>query len=377
MQYFLQGKNIIFKDKAEQIKCYDFDHALHSEIPTANFIQKNYYQTAVSSISDILENNRKAKELDTLILNSQFFSCPGLIDSFIDRIGNETKIQSDLEFAISSQNLKSGYYSLVDISENESFHYNFAIDSNNYSLLEKTKLDNSKLKRVIANKFATTQADALFHSLFNYSNIIEANQFIETNEITEADFSNYTLSEISLGNIFDIDFSNFFEKLCSSIQDFINDHTSDEKSLLIKSPLTGFQPVKSILSSNKKLAIISELDFLNYTNNFDFLKYKISSDRFEFNCYPSNKKIVFPFSSWVLSETRNLSIELLKISGGETKSYQINLIDLKERLLDTFFSINDKQLVKYFVELEMDICNNLHLKVETLDKQEFYYLINN
>lgn len=374
MIYFLQGKNIIFKDKAGQLKCSNFDHALHLRSPTPTFIQKKLYQTAASSIFDTLKNNRKGKEPDTLILNTHLFGCSGLINAFIDKIGNETKIKSDLQFAINSQGLNSGEYSLIDISENESYHYNFVIDNNDYSILNKTKLDNSKLKRELANQFASSSTDAIFNSLFNYSNVIEANEFLSTNEMTEADFSTYTLSEISLGTLFqDTYFSDFFNFLSLSIQDFVKEHISDEKLLLIKSPLTGFHPLKPILNSNKKIRIINELDYLNDSIASDFIKNKTRNEGFELKCYPSNKKIVFPFSAWILSETGNLTIELLN----EKESFLINLIDLKEKLSDTFFTINDKQLVKYFIELEMDTCNNIHFKIETLDKEEFYYLINN
>jgi len=374
MQYFLQGKNIIFKDKTGQINCSNLDHALYSRSQTHAFIQKNHYQTLVSSISDTLKNNRIGEEPDTLIINSQFFGCSGLVNSFIDSIGREINIQSDLEFVIRSEKLESGDYSLIDISENESYHYNFVIDGNAYSLLDKTKLDNEKLKRVLANKFASTQADDLFNSLFNYSNVIEANQFLVTNEMTEADYSTYTLSEIALGTHFqDTYFFDFFNLLSLSVQDFINEHICDKKLLLIKSPLTGFHPVKPILNLNKKIRAINELDFLQAKTVSNSIKFKNRKDGFELKSYPSNKKIVFPFSAWILSETENVSIELLN----EKESFQINLTDLKENLSNTFFSINDKQLVKYFVEFDMDKCNNIHFKIETLDKEEFYYLINN
>lgn len=375
MQYYLQGKNIIYKDRTGKLNCSNLDHALHLSSPTPTFIQKNLYQTAVSSISDTLKNNRTGKEPDTLILNSQFFGFSGLVNSFIDSIGRETNIQSDLEFAIRSEKLESGEYSLIDISENESYQYNFVIDSNDYSLLNKTKLDNNKLKQSLSEKFKSTQLDTFFSSLFNYSNVIEANQFLVTNEMTEADFSTYTLSEISLGTLFqDTYFSDFFNFLSLSIQDFINEHISnDEKLFLIKSPLTGFHPVKPILNSNKKIRVVNELDFLNNLTASDSIKCKNRNEGFELKCYPANKKIVFPFSAWILAETGNLSIELLN----EKESFLINLNDLKEKLSDTFFSINDKQLVKYFVEFDMDTCNNIHFKIETLGKEEFYYLINN
>jgi len=376
MFYFLLGKNILFKDKAGQIKCSDFGHTLDLKNLTQTFIQKQVYQTAISSISDTLKNNRIGKEPDTLIISSQFFSCSGLVNSIIDSIGKETNIQSDLEFAIRSEKLESGVYSLIDISENESYHYNFVIEGNTYSLLDKTKLDNNKLKQLLANKFPSTQTDALFNSLFNYSNVIKTNQFIETNGILEDDFESYnffdtkTDFETILGT--DIVLATFFNGLSYSIQDFINEHITDDRLLLIKSPLTGFHPVKPILNSNKKNRVVNELDFLYDSTVSDFIKCEKRNVGFELKCYPSNKKIVFPFSAWVLSETGNLSIELLN----EDESFPINLIDLKENLSKTLFSINDKQLVKYFVEFDMDKCNNIHFKIETLDKKEFYYLIN-
>lgn len=196
MLFLLQSKNIIFKDKIGQIKCVDFENTFQFKSSTTDFAQKKSYQITVSSIYDFIKKNGQGKEPNTLILNSQLFGCPGLINALKDNIGKETTIQSDLEFAISSQNLKSGKYSIINITENESYLYNFVIDCNNYILLNKIKLDNNKLKRVLANKFTSTQSEAIFSALFNYSNVIEVNQFIENNEITEEEFSRYTLSDI-------------------------------------------------------------------------------------------------------------------------------------------------------------------------------------
>ncbi|MCW3108637.1 MAG: hypothetical protein JWQ09_3143 [Segetibacter sp.] len=372
--YLLQEKSIIYRNPTGHISCTHFDSISPLASTTKSFAQTSFYQNVVSSISETLKNNQKITEAANLIIDTKLFSRPGLIKVIIDKFGTQTKIQSDLQFAISSQNLKSGEYSIIDISEHDSYHYNFAIENAGYSLLKKTKLDNNKLKRMLAKKFASSQGDSIFNSLFNYSNIIEANQFLAINEITEADYSIYTLSEIALGSIFqDTYFSDFFNFLCSSIQDFVYEHISSEKLLLIKSPLTGFHPVKPILNSDKKIRVVNELDFLNESTASECIQCKTRNEGFELKCYPSNKKIVFPFSTWILSETGNLSIELFN----EKESFLIDLIDLKEKLSDTFFTINDKQLVKYFAEFEMDTCNNIHFKIETLDREEFYYLINN
>src|SRR5688572_24576037 len=140
MHYILQNEMIIFKDETGHIKCSGFDTANNLRSQSTSFVQKNLYQTTVSSIFDTLKNTKNGKEPDTLIINSPLYRYSGFINALIDRLGNDTIIKSDLEIAISSQNLKPGEYSLLDISKNESYHYNVSIDSNDYSLQNKTKL---------------------------------------------------------------------------------------------------------------------------------------------------------------------------------------------------------------------------------------------
>ncbi len=373
MKYFVQGNNLIFKDKTGHLKCNKIDQALTLSNTLPAFINKNHFHPAVSSISDTLKSNRTENELDTLILHSQLLSYPGLTNTLEDKIGSTTKIESGLEHAICSQGLDSGEYSLIDICENESYKYNFEIENNQYCIHNKIKLDNSKFKQVLANKFPGIQSDVLFHSLCNYSNVIEANQFLANNEITEEDFSTYTLSEISLGTILqDIYFSDFFNFLSLSIQDFSNEYNTENKLLIIKSALTGFHPLKKILTSNIIIKVINELDVLNESNATNSIKCKNLNAGFELKCYPSNKIINFPYSSWILSDTDNLSIELIN----ENKTFLINCIELKDKLSPTFFSINNKKLVKYFIVFEMDICNNILFKITNVDKEEFYYILN-
>jgi hypothetical protein len=151
MLYFIQGTNIISKDKAGQIKCSDFTPALYSDSYQDQFIQTEIYKETACSIADRL-NPTNTKDTDTLILNAKYFRHPGFIKAIFDQAPNTLQTKSDIDFIVNSRQLKAGDYTLIDILEDETNIYKFVVENNQYSISSKQRTENTTLKQALADK---------------------------------------------------------------------------------------------------------------------------------------------------------------------------------------------------------------------------------
>lgn len=367
MQHFIQGKNIISQDNSGKIKCSDLDILLPLQKVSSNFRQKDSYKEVVSPITQFLST----ETIKTLILKSNLLCNSGFLNALADSLKPDCKVISDLEFVVISQNLKDGQYRFIDLSEGDCYKFDFTITNGSISITDKTKLNLDKLKRVLANKFASTQAEALYESITNYNNLIEAIQYL--NDYVNEDYADFILSDIALGECFtDTYFSFLFDGVLETLLDFISEHSQKSKTLLLLTPFAAFKPVKEKLNSQGELIAMSVFDLLCQTEAEK--NYSKGKEEFEITTYPSKKNAANCISSWMLSESNKLSIEL---HSNFCNSIEINLNELRTELSSSFFFLQGKEVVKYFLQIERDFCFNLHLKIETLDKKEFYYLINN
>ena len=378
MLYFIQGTNIISKDKSGQIKCSDFAPALYPDSYQGQFIQTEIYKETACSIADRLKQTN-SKDTDTLILNAKYFRQPGLVKAIFDQVPTASQIKSDIDFIINSRQLQAGKYIFIDITQEETNIYKFVVENNQYSISLKQRTENTILKRTLADKLkASISDDKLFNTLFSFHNIISTNEHLKTNQISKEDFAdlNFSTSNVEIKNFTKADLSAFFKSLAAVIQNSIDSFVSNETTNIVKSPLTSYLPVEEILKQNSNAIIINELELLSNSTNTTSIKNTPLNVSYELKYFPQSKKALSPFSIWLLSETDNLSFEITKTIGKKNIALQITLSDLRSKLSKSFFSLGDKSLVKYLVELKSDCCNNLHLRIQTIDKEEFFFLIN-
>lgn len=367
MQHFIQGKNIISQDNSGKIKCSDLDILLPLQKVTSNFRHKDSYNEVVSPITQFLLKEK----IKTLILKSNLLCYSGFVNALNDSLQQDCKVVSDLEFVVTSQNLKDGQYRFIDLSEGDCYKFDFTITNGSISITEKTKLNLDKLKRVLANKFASTQPESLYESITNYYNLIEATQYL--NDYVNEDYADFILSDIALGEYFtDTYFSTLFDGITEVMLDFVAEQTHKNKTLLILTPFAAFKPVKEKLNLQSELIVMSVFDLLCQTEAEK--NYSKDNEEFEIATYPSKKNTANYISAWMLSESNKLSLEL---HSNFSNSIEINLNELRTEFSSSFFFIQGVEVVKYFLQIERDFCFNLHLKIETLDKKKFHYLINN
>jgi len=137
MHYFIQGTNIISKDKSGQIKCSDYTPALYNSNYQDQFIQTEIYKEAACSIANRIQPTSN-KDTDTLILNTKFFRFPGFVKAIFDQTPTASQIKSDIDFIVNSRQLKTGNYTFIDILEDEINIYKFVVE-NNQSFFVKNK----------------------------------------------------------------------------------------------------------------------------------------------------------------------------------------------------------------------------------------------
>ena len=378
MHYFIQGTNIISKDKSGQIKCSDYTPALYNSNYQDQFIQTEIYKEAACSIANRIQPTSN-KDTDTLILNTKFFRFPGFVKAIFDQTPTASQIKSDIDFIVNSRQLKTGNYTFIDILEDEINIYKFVVENNQYSISSKQKTENTTIKQTLADKLKTSVSDdKLLNTLFSFHNIISTNEHLKINQISKEDFSdlNFATSNIEIKKITKADLSTFFESIASVVQNTIDAFVSNGTTTIIKSPLTNYSAVEEILKQSSKAIIINDLELLNNSTIPTSIKSTTSNVNYELKYFPESKKVQLPFSIWLLSETDNLSFEIVKVAGEKNIPLQISLSELRNKFSKSFFSLGDKSLVKYHVELKSDCCNNLHLRIQTIDKEEFYYLIN-
>lgn len=378
MHYFIQGTNIISKDKSGQIKCSDYTPALYNSNYQDQFIQTEIYKEAACSIANRIQPTSN-KDTDTLILNTKFFRFPGFVKAIFDQTPTASQIKSDIDFIVNSRQLKTGNYTFIDILEDEINIYKFVVENNQYSISSKQKTENTTIKQTLADKLKTSVSDdKLLNTLFSFHNIISTNEHLKINQISKEDFSdlNFATSNIEIKKITKADLSTFFESIASVVQNTIDAFVSNGTTTIIKSPLTSYSAVEEILKQSSKAIIINDLELLNNSTIPTSIKSTTSNVNYELKYFPESKKVQLPFSIWLLSETDNLSFEIVKVAGEKNIPLQISLSELRNKFSKSFFSLGDKSLVKYHVELKSDCCNNLHLRIQTIDKEEFYYLIN-
>lgn len=378
MLYYLQGTNIISKDESGQIKCSDFAPTSYSDSYRGQFIQKEIYTETVCSIAEIIKQTSE-KDTDTLILNAKYFRLPGLVKAIFEQASPALLIKSDIDFIINSQQLKSGDYTFVDILENETNIYKFTVENNMHSISSKYKTDNTKLKRSLADAMkANEKENMFFNTLFSFRNIISVNQYLKKNELNQEDFAdcNFSSSDVEIGKFTKANLATFFEVIALVIDNSIAINSSNQSTTILKSPLTSYLPIAKIAKSNSNSIIINELELLKNSTITNSIKNTHSEANYELKYFPDSKRKQLPVSIWLLSETENLSFQILKTTDKENVLFHINLSELKNRLSNSFFSVGNKLLVKYLVELKNDCCNNLHLRIQTLDKEEFYHLVN-
>lgn len=369
MQHFLQGRNIISKDKSGKLKCSDLDILLSLQEVRSDFRQKNSYNQTVSAVSKFLSS----PQTETLILKSTLFSNSGFINTLCESLGADKTIVSDLAIAVSSQNLKDGQYIFIDLAQEECNKFYIEIINGKIKITDRIKLDIDKLKRVLATKFASTQFDSIFQNLTSYNNLIEANSYLFDcgNDPYETN-----ISEIELSKHFnDTYFSTLFEGITETLFSFYQEHSLKGKTLLLLTPLAAFLPVKQKLNERENLIAISDFDLIGSIPSIK--QCNETEESLEINAYPSNRISKSSLSSWVLTETNKLSFQLRSTLHPINSSFEINLNDLKEELSSSFFFLQDKAVVKYHLKIERDCCFNLHLRIDTLDNKVFYYLINN
>ena len=134
--------------------------------------------------------------------------------------------------------------------------------------------------------------------------------------------------------------------------------------------------MEEILTQTSKAIIVNELQLLNNSSIPTTIKSTKFNAGYELKCFPQSQKMQLPVKIWLLSESDILTFEILKNSGKKNVILQITLSDLKNELSASFFSVGNKLLVKYLVELKSDCCDNLLLRIQTIDKKEFYCRIN-
>ncbi len=370
MQYLLNDKKIFFKDDSENINSIDINNELLLRSKTFNVIDKKYYNPIVSVISEIIRNNRKEGEKDTLIIHSQLFKCPGLEIALTDNIGNEIKIISDLEVLIASLELSPGEYTIIDICEKKTFCYSLSLGKNKYLISEK-EIENEELMSLINRN----HNENLFNNLINYLTVIEVNKLINNSGQLEVNYNDYNFSEIKDLRFIEDNFFDFFSTISSIIQNFVKEYRCSGKVLLIKSSLFGYLPMKTIFEKGNG-QFISEFDMINSDENLNILRFR-DTEGYGIKIYPMHCKGLLASQSWILSEIENFSIEIFKDSQTVEQLIKINLSDLKDIFLDTSFCIAGRNLVKYLADLYTDPYNNLHLKIETLSKNEYYAIVKN
>lgn len=383
MQYFLQGKNIIFKDKAGQLKCSDFDHTLHLRSPTPTFIQKNHYQTAVSLISDILKKHRQGKETDTLILNSDFHRHPGLCEALTEKLGHETQIKSDIEVQLSIQNLPNGEYTFIEVNKDSTSTFLLSIQRDFFSVVGNDTHSNDQLKQSLINNFKdfllpNIEEDKIFEVLFDYSNVIAANRLLTDavygivgNE-TAYNERNLYFTDSVFKTIFNTNLTlpDFFKTVATCVATHIKD-ISENRKAIIQSPLIDYSRVIGSITPNEHLSFVSKLKQLSEIDKVEF-KVNKSNPQVEFEIHPSKQKTNLPFSSWILTETNYLLLNF-KL---HQKNYQIDITPLTKEFSNTIFSLGKQSLLKYFVCIDENSFGNLHLKLKGINGVEYFKTIN-
>jgi hypothetical protein len=383
MQYFLQGKNIIFKDKAGQIKCSDFDHALHSRSPTTNFIEKKSYHSVVSLISDSLNKNRQGKERDTLILNSDFHSYPGLCEAITEKLGNETQIKSDIEVQLSILNLPNGEYTYIEVNKDSTSTFSISFQGDSFSVLENDTISNELLKQELTNTFKDVlkpniETENILEVLFNYSNVIAANKLLTDTKYglvgneTAYNEKNLYFTDSAFKTIFNADLilPTFFRAIATCIETHIK-AISKNKKAIIQSTLLDYSRVIGSISPNENLFYSNKFQQVLEIGIIEF-KAKKLNPQVEFEIYPSKQKTNLPFTSWILTETNNLLLNF-KL---HQKNYQIDISPLTKDFSNTIFSLGNQYLLKYFVCIEENSCGNLQLKLKGLNGVEYFKTIN-
>lgn len=379
MQYFLQGKQIIFKDKSGQLKCSDIPTALYSASIPTEFVQTNKYNETVTAISKVLKANKNGTDKDTLFLNGRFYRQPGFVKALFDKVGKETQIKSEIDFVINSQKLESGNYSLIDIEELETTIYQIFVEEREYQITSKKSIETKKLIQSIGNALNIDPSKKnLLSNLFSYHNSISLNEFHKDSQLENMCYYglqdeglNTNLKELPCENL-----HSFFETISIAITAFIKESVSTTNKICVKSALINYLPMKVFAPSFGNTTLINELELLNNSTTQTSLKGNRLNENYELKCFSEVKRLELPFSYWIVSEADNLQIELVKKIGDNSQSIQINANSLKSELEKTFFNLNNKHLVKYLAEIKNDSCNNLHLRIQTLDKEEYYQLIN-
>lgn len=383
MQYFLQGKNIIFKDKTGQLNCSDFDHALNSRSRTTDFTTKDSYQTVVSSIADILKKNKQGREADTLILNSDFHRHPGFCEALTEKLGHETQIKSDIEAQLSIQNLQNGEFAFIEVNRDSTSTFSLSFQGDSFLVVGLDTISNDKLKQSLTNNFKdfllpNVEAEKTFEVLFDYSNIIAANKLLTDavygivgNEEAYNEKNLYFTDSV-FKTIFNADLTlpDFFKTVATCVETHIKG-ISENRQAIIQSPLIDYSRVIGFIEPNEHLSFVNKLKQISEIDKFEF-KAKKSNPQVEFEIHPSKQKTNLPFSSWILTETNNL---LLNFKFNQ-RNYQIDFTPLTKEFSNTIFSLGNQSLLKYFVCVEENSCGNLQLKIKGINGVEYFKTIN-
>lgn len=371
MQLFIEGTSIIRKTPSGQIICSDLylDNYKNAFIPS-----KVCNKAAISIINEI---NFNGDDISTMILNSNYFRLPGLEESILSQLQKPLHIISDIDFIVNCGQIKEGDYTFIDIQKDETMFYLLSIDIDKYSISFNHQIQNASLKESLSKNLQTSADERFFNTLFSFKNINSINHFLKKNQIEKTDYAdlNFLTSKEEINKYTKVDLLTFFESLSSVIQDIINLYKINNTALIVKSPLTSYFPVKDILDSNTKSDIINELDLFEHIPMSTTFKKNHKNVEYDLKLFPMSNRVLFPFSTWILSESDNLTFEIIKTDSKESAPLEINLTELLVEFADSFFLSDNKSLVKYFIELKYDCCNNLHLRIKTYNDKEFFYLI--
>jgi hypothetical protein len=384
MIFYLRNGFILY-DIHGEFSCSTFQpFVFGNQSSKSKFYNIESYSDSVSEIITVIERLCGKTKKMQIILNMELYSFPCVVQSLQRRLSANATIHSEIEVIIKCSCSSAGSYTLIDIGPSFTKVLSLNISKETYSIEGHKTIENKKLRDDIFSSFTNylcngITTDKLFSTLCNYNQILEYNTVLSNpeNEISDFIFPTYPFShQNSFSAIFnkDLDNSVFFKNITYFLSNIIEKSDKSNSKLIIISPMTVYAPMNKILLEHFQsddLKIISEFDLLK--GDFETISFGKKDTDFivTISSFPENNVVKLPVSFWQLSEADDLSVQILL---NDIEHY-INFSDIQDILIENSFIIGNKTLVKYKLSLDFDDCNNLLVKINTIEGQEFFFQI--
>lgn len=342
-----------------------------------SFPENGAYDEAVDGIERAIAAHGGMGEVD-VVVHSELFAYPGFITLLEQRLGKQ--VLSDIDAVVSASIQSQGDYTVVDVGRTTTEVLSWRRGPDGYSIKEKARSSSEVVLRRIASALSSfcksgTEQPELLHLLFDFNTVENYNAVLaDTNRyginkgvFPEMPFNFRTQLKQVLTN--ELTNAEFFRIVAEALRE----HALSFKptgTLIVKSPLTSYSPMKDC--STGEVTFQSELDLLTAAKDSLTVAKRSSHKNVEFKAHPSVSSESTPCGLWLFCDVDDPRLQLAL----NDQLHNVSFAELLPLLRKTSFTVGDQTMCKVHIGIDLDGCDNVVMKLRTIDGQVSERILN-